>query len=70
MLLAAILPRVAASERAASLSLGVRSARELLDHGWPTNVRELEHHIKVGALLASENRIEHSIAASQEASCT
>ncbi len=67
VLLAAILPRVA-GERAAALSLGVRAARELLDYGWPTNVRELEHHIKVGALLASEDRIEHSIAALQETS--
>jgi transcriptional regulator with GAF, ATPase, and Fis domain len=60
VLVAAILPSIA-GERGGSLSFSARAARELLGYGWPDNVRELERRLKVGALLAQENRIDSAI---------
>ena len=45
-------------ERASSLSLSGRAARQLVEYGWPANVRELEQCLKVAALLAEGDRIE------------
>ncbi len=56
-LVAAILPKVAGA-RAASLSLTASATRELLAYGWPTNVRELEHRLKMGVILTTADRID------------
>jgi DNA-binding NtrC family response regulator len=58
VLVAALLPRVA-GDRAAGLSFGAEAARRLIDHPWPANVRELEHALKVGVLLAEDDRVDH-----------
>jgi transcriptional regulator of acetoin/glycerol metabolism len=56
VLVAAILPRVAAG-RAGALSFGASSARRLLERAWPRNVRDLEELLKVGVVLAENGRI-------------
>jgi transcriptional regulator with GAF, ATPase, and Fis domain len=66
-LVAAILPKVA-GERAASLSFGARAARELVEHPWRDNVRELEQRLKVSALLARGDRIESALGGADETS--
>ena len=58
VLVAALLPRVA-GERSASLSFSTQAARRLVEHRWPANVRELEHALKVGVLLAEDDRVDH-----------
>jgi DNA-binding NtrC family response regulator len=57
VLLSTILPRVA-PERAASLTLTANAARELVEHKWPMNVRELEQRLKMSVVLADGDRIE------------
>ncbi len=64
-LVAAILPKVA-SDRAASLSLGARAARDLLEYRWPANVRELEQRLKVSAVLSRGSRIENAVGTADE----
>jgi transcriptional regulator with PAS, ATPase and Fis domain len=66
VLVAALLPRVA-GERAATLSLSGRAARQLMEYGWPANVRELEQRLKVAALLAKGDRIESAVDVVDEA---
>jgi transcriptional regulator of acetoin/glycerol metabolism len=66
VLVAAILPKVAGT-RAPALSLSATAARALVTHRWPTNVRELEHCLKVSVVLAAGDRLELAPGASERA---
>jgi DNA-binding NtrC family response regulator len=57
VLVSAILPRIA-PERAASLTFSGNAARELVEHNWPMNVRELEQRLRMGIVLADGDRFE------------
>ncbi|MGK3988806.1 sigma 54-interacting transcriptional regulator [Sorangium sp. So ce136] len=57
LILAAILRRIEA-DRAEHVQLHPRAARALLMHGWPLNVRELEHCISTALVLSQRGAID------------
>ncbi|XXT19558.1 sigma 54-interacting transcriptional regulator [Sorangium sp. So ce429] len=57
LILAAILRRIDA-ERAEHIQLHPRATRALLMHGWPLNVRELEHCISTAVVLSQRGAID------------
>jgi transcriptional regulator of acetoin/glycerol metabolism len=60
LLIADLLPRLAA-ERAAKLRIAPDLATALVSHGWPLNVRELEHVLSVAIVTSTDDllRLEH-----------
>ena len=60
LLIADLLPRLA-PDRAAKLRIAPDLATALVSHGWPLNVRELEHVLSVAIVTSTEDllRIEH-----------
>ena len=60
LLIADLLPRLAPA-RAAKLRIAPDLATALVSHGWPLNVRELEHVLSVAIVTSTEDllRIEH-----------